>query len=404
MRILIYTTPARGHLYPVMGGALELGRRGHAVTIVTLASEVELVRRAGLEAVPIDPAIERRELDDHIARGPVGAVKRAIATFLDRAELEVEDLRRHLEATRPDVLLVDTNAWGAQALADASGLPWATWHPYPLVFPSRDVPPFGPGFAPARGLLGRLRDRLVRPLTMRPIESFFPRVRTLRSRAGAAPVASVLEHLGRPPLILAMTAESFEYPRRDWPPNVRLVGPGLWTPPLGESVPSFERPALLVTCSTEYQADHRLAQAAVEAFADDPRFSLVVTTGGVDPKKVPAPAHVIVERFFPHQALLGERGQARAVICHGGMGITQRALSAGVPVLAVPFGRDQLEVGRRVEVAKAGVMLSRGRLSARALRAALEVTLGRADGAMRIARAFGATGPEHFADTFERGP
>lgn len=173
MRILIYTTPARGHLYPVMGGALELGRRGHAVTIVTLASEVELVRRAGLEAVPIDPAIERRELDDHIARGPVGAVKRAIATFLDRAELEVEDLRRHLEATRPDVLLVDTNAWGAQALADASGLPWATWHPYPLVFPSRDVPPFGPGFAPARGLLGRLRDRLVRPLTMRPIESFF---------------------------------------------------------------------------------------------------------------------------------------------------------------------------------------------------------------------------------------
>lgn len=403
MRVLVYTTPARGHLYPVMAGALELARRGHAVTVVTLGSEVELVRRAGLEAAPISSRIEGRELDDHVARGPIGAVKRAISTFLDRAELELEDLRRHLEATRPDVLLVDTNAWGAQALADASGLPWATWHPYPLVFPSRDVPPFGPGFAPARGLFGRLRDRLVRPLTMRPIESFLPRVHALRSRAGAPPVSSVLEHLRRPPLILALTAEPFEYPRGDWPSNVRLVGPGLWTPPPDGPVPALSRPALLVTCSTEYQADQRLAQVAVEAFADDPRFSLVVTTGGVDPREVPAPAHVIVERFFPHQALLGERGRAAAVICHGGMGITQRALSAGVPVLAVPFGRDQLEVGRRVEVAAAGVMLSRGRLSARSLRAALEVTLGRADGAARIARAFAETGPERFADAFERG-
>lgn len=403
MRILIYTTPARGHLYPVMGGALELARRGHAVTVVTLASEVGLVRRAGLEAVPISAAIEARELDDHVARGPIGAVKRALSTFLDRAELELEDLRRHLETVRPDRLLIDTNAWGAQALADASGLPWATWHPYPLVFPSRDVPPFGPGLRPARGPLGRLRDRLVRPLAMRPIESFLPRVRALRLRAGAPPVSSVLEHLARPPLILALTAEPFEYPRSDWPSNVRLVGPGLWTPPLDGPVPTLMKPALLVTCSTEYQADHRLAQVAVEAFADDPRFSLVVTTGGVDPREVPAPAHVIVQRFFPHQALLGETGQASrtaAVICHGGMGITQRALSAGVPVLAVPFGRDQLEVGRRVEVAKAGVMLNRGRLSARALRAALEVTLGRADGATKIARAFGATGPERFADEF----
>jgi UDP:flavonoid glycosyltransferase YjiC (YdhE family) len=409
------------------------------VTVLTLGGEVARVRREGLEAFAIEAAIEGRELDDHVATNPIGAVRRAVATFLDRAHLEVDDLRRAITAHRPELLLIDTNAWGAQAAADASGLPWATWHPYPLVFPSRDVPPFGPGLAPARGLFGRLRDRLVRPLATRPVEAFFPRVQALREAAGAPPVASVMAHLMRPPLVLALTAEPFEYARRDWPPNVRLVGPGLWTPLLDEaqdrsgwceptgkaategrpyptgqipipesraslSVPTFEKPALLVTCSTEYQADQRLAQVAVEAFAHDPRFTLVVTTGGVDPAEVPAPDGVVVRRFFPHQTLLGRAGAVAAVICHGGMGITQRALAAGVPVLAVPFGRDQSEVGRRVEVAAAGVMLPRRKLSASSLRTALEVTLGRAEGAMRIARAFAATGPERFADALERRP
>ncbi len=43
-RYLIYTSPARGHLYPVIGASLELKARGHEVHLRTLASEVELVR------------------------------------------------------------------------------------------------------------------------------------------------------------------------------------------------------------------------------------------------------------------------------------------------------------------------------------------------------------------------
>lgn len=401
MKILIYTTPATGHLYPVMGGALELARRGHRVHVVTLAREVERVRQAGLEASAIDARIQSRELDDHVGSNPMASVRRAITTFLDRADWELEDLPRAIQSYRPDVLLVDTNAWGAQAVADASGLPWATWHPYPLVFPSRDAPPFGPGFAPAAGVFGRLRDRLVRPLTLRPIEGFLPRVRALRERAGAVAVTSVMAHLLRPPLILTLTAEPFEYPRRDWPANVQLVGPGLWSPPdtSSEVTPHTDRPVLLVTCSTEYQADAALARDAVTAFKDDPRFSLVVTTGGVDPAEVPAPPGVVVTRFMPHRPLL-ER--AAAVICHGGMGITQRALAAGVPVCAVPWGRDQLEVARRVDVSGAGARLPRGRLTPAKLRAAVEVALARRSGAEAMKRAFAqAGGDKRFADLAE---
>lgn len=38
-RILAYTSPARGHLFPVTAILLELGRRGHEVSVRTFASQ-----------------------------------------------------------------------------------------------------------------------------------------------------------------------------------------------------------------------------------------------------------------------------------------------------------------------------------------------------------------------------
>jgi UDP:flavonoid glycosyltransferase YjiC (YdhE family) len=72
---------------------------------------------------------------------------------------------------------------------------------------------------------------------------------------------------------------------------------------------------------------------------------------------VPDNAHL--ERFIPHAAVLD---RAVCAITHGGMGATQKALARGVPVCAVPFGRDQLEVARRVVVAGAGTRLPAKRL------------------------------------------
>jgi UDP:flavonoid glycosyltransferase YjiC (YdhE family) len=63
---------------------------------------------------------------------------------------------------------------------------------------------------------------------------------------------------------------------------------------------------------------------------------------------------VRVERFVAHGPVL-ER--AAAVVTHSGMGIVQKAIAAGVPIAAVPFGRDQPEVARRVVEAGAGVQL-----------------------------------------------
>ncbi len=395
-RFLAYTSPARGHLFPILPTLLELGRRGHEISLRTLGAEVERARAAlaavapGASVRPIAPAIET-DLEDYKARTPLGAIRRAVRAFIGRAAHELPDLGAAIREERPDALFIDINSWGAAAVAEVSGLPWATFSPYFLPVPSRDAPPFGPGFAPRQDLLGRVRDRLVRALVFRWFNGPLPDLNAVRARAGAPPLDGLERACLRAPRLVYYTAEPFEYPRSDWPPSVRLVGPGIWEPeaPPPPWLALVDRPLVLVTLSTEFQDDGRLAQAALDGLAGERDVLVVVTTASVDPAAFQPPPSARVERFLPHAPLIA---RAACVVCHGGMGITQKALAASVPVCVVPFGRDQLEVARRVEVAGAGVRLPAPGLTPSRLRAAVRAARACREGAARVARAFAAAG------------
>jgi MGT family glycosyltransferase len=399
-RYLVYTSPARGHLYPVVPTFEELRRRGHEVVVRTLASEVGLLRGLGFEAESIDPAIERKEHADWQARTPIGALQDNLNVFFERARLDGPDLRRAIEEERPEALLIDINTWGAMAAAESSGMPWASWCAYFLPTPSRDAPPFGLGLPPARGPLGRLRDRLLSPVLFGIYNRQAPDLDALRAELGAPPVGRIERAMLRAPLMLYMTAEPFEYPRSDWPPSVRMVGPGIWDPPAKapEWLQRISRPLVLVTCSTEFQNDGKLVRMALEALAGED-VEVVVTTAGVDPSSFTPPPNARVERFVPHSPVV-ER--ASCVVCHGGMGITQKALAAGVPVCVVPFGRDQFDVARHVQVADAGTRLPASRLRPDRLRKAVREAMEKKAGAERIAATFAADGgPRMAAEALE---
>src|SRR5262249_59880588 len=96
-----------------------------------------------------------------------GAIRGAVRTFCARAEHDAPDLRQAIARVQPDLLLVDINCWGGLTVAEAWDGPWATFCPYPIPIRSRDAPPFGPGFAPARGAVGRFPDRLAPPFILR---------------------------------------------------------------------------------------------------------------------------------------------------------------------------------------------------------------------------------------------
>jgi MGT family glycosyltransferase len=400
-RILAYTSPARGHLFPITPILDELSSRGHRIALRTLASEVERMRSRGFEVEPIDEAIEQNRHDDYLARTPQGALKRALRTFARRAEHDGPDLSAAIDAVDPELLLVDINSWRACGVAQASSRAWAAWCPHPMPQSSPDVPPFGPGLAPARGPPGRLRDRALRPVvTGSYARALLPTINRVREQIGAPAFGDPTEMFQTPPLLIYMTAEPFEYHRSRWPENVLLIGPCVWEPPADPPtwLGQIDRPIVLVTTSSEFQDDGRLVQTALDALADEP-VTVIATLPAADPANFTAPPNARVERFIPHRPVL-ER--AACAVTHGGMGATQKALALGVPVCAVPFGRDQLEVARRVEVAAAGTRLPARRLTARRLRDKIERAMTCAQGAQQLAAAFAAAGgPNRAADAVE---
>ena len=400
MKILAYTSPARGHLYPVVPILDELARHGHSIAVRTLASQVGLMAERGFDAAPIAPAIEAIEHDDYLGRTPSGRLKRSLATFAARSTHEIGDLRAAIAEHRPDALLIDCMTWGATAAAEAWGGPWSQWFPFPMPLPSPDVPPFGPGFKPAAGPGGRLRDRLLGPILVRAYESVaVPPLNETRRAVGVRPLGSAHEVFTVAPLVLYMTAEPFEYPRSDWPASVRMVGACAWDPPADPPpwLDDVRRPLVLVSTSSEFQDDGRLARTALEALAGEDVEVVATLPSAQLPESVPGNARV--ERFVPHGPILA---RAACAITHGGAGATQKALAAGVPVCVVPFGRDQLEVARRVEVANAGTRLPARRLGAARLRAAVQLAMTKRDGARRVADGYRATGgAATAADAFE---
>lgn len=371
MKVLCYTSPARGHLFPTVPVLLELQRRGHDVVTRTIGAGVPALRELGLEADSVSPEIEAIEMNDYGARSPQASIKRAVLVFTRRARIEVPEVRNLIAEERPGLILVDSNSWGAAAVAEASGLPWATLQHFPTPLPSEDVPPFGPGLRPMGGQLGRARNRVLRPILLGALERALlpPLNEETRPLAGATPVRDAHDLYTRAPLTLYLTSTAFEYPRTDWPASFCFTGPLTWDPPVEAPawLGSLERPVALVTTSSEFQDDCALVETALTGLAGEDLDVVATMPAGVSAGlDIPANAHV--EEFVPHSLVLPK---AAVAITHGGMGATQKVLAAGVPVVVIPWGRDQAEVGRRAEAAGAGILLLKRKLSPENLRDAV---------------------------------
>ena len=260
--ILAYTSPALGHLLPISALLTELSRRGHTVHVRTLSTGVEIGQRLGFTADAIDPRIEAIEQDDWKATNPVAALKLSVEVFTRRATYEVADLADAVARLRPEALLVDVNCWGALSAAEAGGIPWACFSPYTPPLRSPGVPPFGLGLRPLPGVLGRVRDAAVRTAVIGRLERIMlPPINTIRADVRVGQVASVDEFLRRAPLLLVASGKPFQYPQTDWGDAVQMIGPCVLDPgpdTTPDWLGSIERPIVLVTTSSEKQADANL--------------------------------------------------------------------------------------------------------------------------------------------------
>jgi MGT family glycosyltransferase len=359
--ILMTTWDGAGTTPPLMSVARALVERGHTVRVLadpTMRAEVE---GTGAEWLSWTQAPHRTKpgLDGLFIRdweaGPAGFAVMRDELAVGPAAAFAADVREELEARRPDVMLTELLLFGPQVAAEAAGVPYVVLNPTINVVPAPGVPPFGQGFLPAVSDADRERDRIGGELGMQAWDEALPALNRARAEQDLPPVDHVLDQGRSAALTLVLTSAAFDLVG-ELPPTVKHVGPRLDDPEWAENwvAPAGDDPLVLVALSSDFQDQADLLRRIVAALGELPVRGVVTTGKGIDPDDVAAAPNVQVVRSAPHAEVLRE---AATVVTHCGHGTTIKALAAGLPIVCLPMGRDQLDVAARVVHRGAGVRL-----------------------------------------------
>ncbi|MCW2985466.1 MAG: rebG 2, partial [Conexibacter sp.] len=354
-----------GETPPILSLARALVARGHDVTVLGDDVLGPDIAATGATWVPWTTAPNKRSYspDEDLARDweaktPLGAFRRfRDGIAFGPSARYARDTRAEIARRRPDVVVNPTLMFGAQAATEAAGLPQALLLTCSYVVPGTGASPYGTGWAPPRTAPQRLRLKLMDKLSLRLWASGLPALNATREELHLAPLAHPFDQVHAAERFLVLTSPAFDFPVPRLPANVRHVGPRLddpawardWTPPPGDA------PLVLVGLSSTYMAQGDLLGRIVAALGTLPVRALVTLGPALEPDALGAvPANVTVVASAPHAQVLEH---AALVITHAGHGTIIKSLAAGVPVVALPMGRDQPDNAARMVAAGAGVAL-----------------------------------------------
>jgi UDP:flavonoid glycosyltransferase YjiC (YdhE family) len=329
MRILFSSTPAHGHLLPLLPLARAFRARGNDVAVLTSGGIHPVLAGEGFELLAAGPlpdvmfAEVARRTGQDAAAAPTPEV---VAEFFAgvRLDLTADAALAAAGGRQPDLVVSE--------LCDFVG---------PLVAAELDVPvaklAYGPALPPeftgAMDALAALRYA-ERGLAPRPASWYLDTCAPLMQVPGWEPPA---ERLGLRP-----------------EPH-RSAGTG--TPEPALEAQNTGRPRVLVTFGTHFSSPEVLSPLLKRLSEMD--IDLTVTLGftaHVEDFDV-APGRVRFAAFTPLEELLGG---IDLVVTHGGAGTTFAALSRGIPLVVIPQGADQFVQADRVAAAGAGIALPPG--------------------------------------------
>jgi UDP:flavonoid glycosyltransferase YjiC (YdhE family) len=175
-----------------------------------------------------------------------------------------------------------------------------------------------------------------------------------RGLLGLQPVTDDLAAWESADLLLVTVPKWFDL-AGDFPANVVHTGPlGVTRPTRAAGTPG-RRPLVLLTFSTTVMRGQlALVQRVCDAIAAEDADAILTLGPAVSAEAIRVPGNVEAVPYADHDQLLP---RCAAVVTHGGLGTTLRALAHGKPLLLVPLGRDQqFNAGRVVELG-AGIRL-----------------------------------------------
>lgn len=337
-----------GGTVPVEVGAVRrLLARGHTATVLADPTLAPDVADTGAEFRSWSRAPHRTSQDpeddvikDWECRTPVALLNRLCERIITGpAAAYAADVRDALRDRPAHALAASGPLLGALVGAESMGVPSVALCANIYSRPAPGIPPFGSGFAPARGPLGRARDGAMNALATHLWNRNLAPLNTARTELGLDPLPEIWGQWDRAARVLVLTSPAFDLPAQ-LPGNVRYVGPVLddpvWSGP--PAVPDGDEPLVVVGLSSTYMQQADVLRRIVAALVGLPVRAVVTTGPAVDPTQIPGTEKVHVVRSAPHAQLFP---LADVVVTHAGHGTLVKALAAGVPALCLPMGRDQ---------------------------------------------------------------
>ncbi|MEJ0065944.1 MAG: glycosyltransferase [Caulobacteraceae bacterium] len=367
-RFLFATWEGGGHVQPMLLAAKGLLDAGHEALAISDACNVRDSAALGVPFQPWRKAPSRRDrnpatdpLKDWLAKSPLDVIRQLVdGVTCGPAAAYARDTVKAIDDFAPDVVVSQELLFGVMAGAEARRRPLALFAANVWSLPTIDsAPPFGAGAGPAGDDESmRAFYATVAATTRGAFQGGLPGYNRMRYELGLGPLQDLFEQVDAAGQILLATSRAFDFDQTP-PEPYRYVGPYLADPPWTQAWTSpwpadDQRPLVLVSFSTMYQAQEDVLHRVIEALGGLDVRGLVTLGPVLSPADFPAPANVHVTRSAPHSQIFPSAG---AVVTHAGHASTLRPLLAGVPLVCIPLGRDQPDNAQRVAGRGAGLRL-----------------------------------------------
>lgn len=376
MHAILASVGTDGDVIPYVGLGAELRRRGHRVTLVVAEPWRQTALDLGLEFAPVVTAEEDRQfvVDPdlwHPLKGPAFLAKWG-TQFLRRQY----DLLAGLASQPGSVMVANPGLLPARVVSEKLGAPMASLILQPWMIKSVCEPPVMPAGLtlprwaprPVGHLYWRMFDLTVDVLIGKELAR-------LRESLSLPPVRRVFDWWLSPDLVVGMFPHWYGPPQPDWLGQIRLAGfpmfDGRSDVRLPAAVEAFCRagpPPVAFTFGTGMLHAEKIFRAAIEATAAMNRRAIFLTRH-TDQLPAVLPPHVLQCPFAPFTKLFP---LCAAIVHHGGVGTTAKALASGTPQLIVPRAFDQFDNAVRVKRLGAGDWIKPRKAAAGRLAAALE--------------------------------
>jgi len=394
MKILIASTPATGHLNPLLAIGHILIAEGHDVTYLTGTVMRDRIEAAGAKFRALPPAADFDLRDilsvvpelKEIAPGPDWLRTACERIFVDAMRPQHEGLRQNFPA---DVIVADDMFFGVLPMLLGPRLrrpPIVLCGTSFLHWRRDDGAPNFAGLPPATtkaqrdeyAAIGAEHDRLIdQPLALR--------INRILKAYGVGPLSTTLFNsvVEVADAYMQLTVPSFEFPR-DMPSTVNFIG----TPPIiPNQVPlppwahdlDGSRKVVLVTQGTVANHDFSLLlEPTLQALADEGDVLVVATTGGrpVEALQGTIPANARLSSYLPFEWILSK---ASVLVTNGGYGSVNQAMSFGIPLVTAGMTEDKADVNARVAWSGVGINLATNNPTPQALRKAVRTVLDKTE-------------------------